>query len=360
MTLSTTPDRPGIHPLPVDPFTDDETANIAAGPRISRVDMAALLDWPEEPIPYLIDRFAARGDVTFLVGQAGIGKSFLALAFGAAVAAGEPVAGIPTERARVLYLDAENGPRTMVRRWRATGIPGDAIDLRDVQSLDLASAADRAYLRELIAESGADLVILDALKRLAPGSQESDNDAMLPIVAGLGQIARDLDVALLVLHHRSVKPDAPAFRGASVLIDQAQAFFGLTGDLQHLELVPLKFRLDEEPPVRALGFCRDAGGILQLEARAAGSRESDAERRAAELTADAESIRAVGGITRQGIAERFQLGGPRSGSVDQVVKQLVAFGWVETRDGRSKRFVPSPRSQGRADSARRPHLGRST
>jgi hypothetical protein len=327
--------------LPPDPFGTGQPPSISALPHIEHVDMASLLSEPERPIPYLIDQFAARGNVTALAGQAGIGKSFLALALGAAVAAGKPAADIPTEKTPVMYLDAENGPRLMARRWRATGTPADAIDLRDVRSLDIALDGHRRHLTELIAGSGAGLVILDALKRLSPSADESSNDAMLPVMSGLNEIARDTDAAIVLLHHRSVKPDAPAFRGASVLIDQAQMFFGLAGTLRQLELIPLKFRLDETPPTRALGFGLDADGILRLETRSAGGpRASDLEKRVHALVADADAIRVAGGIDRETIASRFGMASSRSGSVDHVLKRLLAIGWTEEREGRCKQFLP--------------------
>ena len=59
--------------------------------------------------------------------------------------------------------------------------------------------SDLSKLWKLIEDTGADLVVLDSLRRLAPGIRESESDDMAPLVAELATIARELDVAIVLI-----------------------------------------------------------------------------------------------------------------------------------------------------------------
>jgi AAA domain len=337
--------------MPADPFTESEIeavvrsspAPCADSPVIEKVDMTKLLAQPDEPIPYVVDQFAARGCVTVLAGKSGIGKSFLALAIGASVAKGRPAAGMDCEQGGTLYLDGENGPRIMTRRFRALAIPGDAIDYRDVRFLDISRPEHVAHVDALIAESGASFVVLDALKRLTPAAREGENDDMAPVMAGIQRVARDRDVAILVLHHQSVKAEAATFRGASAIQDQCDILFGAEGSMDRIALRCHKFRIDEEPDTRFLAFTR-VSDVLLLDAQdAPGAAPSGEDVRLEQLVTQADAIRAEGGLTRDMMAERFGCASGRAGTVGRIAQRLVDdHGWTTVRDGRSVRYCPPP------------------
>ena len=87
---------------------------------------------PDEPPSYVVEPLAARGYLTLLPGKRSSFKSFLAM-FAAArcPSGGGDLAGLRCAPARALYVDAENGPRLMRRRFSQAGIATDGMLVAD-------------------------------------------------------------------------------------------------------------------------------------------------------------------------------------------------------------------------------------
>lgn len=106
------------------------TKHLAPAPRIAPLmleesGMSILqrlaVDWTDEAdaeVPDIVTGLVADEDVTLLGGHGGIGKSFLAIQIGGAVAVGGKVLGHTTRRCRVLYYSAEDGRKRLMRRLR--------------------------------------------------------------------------------------------------------------------------------------------------------------------------------------------------------------------------------------------------
>ena len=90
--------------------------------------------------------------------------------------------------------------------------------------------------------------MLDPLRRLAAGAREDKSDDMSPLIADLANLARELDVAIVLLHHRSSKNGAQAVRGSSAIEDQADIVFTLDHKRDGVcVLKPRKYRIGMEP-----------------------------------------------------------------------------------------------------------------
>jgi putative DNA primase/helicase len=221
------------------------------------VDMAAASAGADDPLPYLIDPFAVAGYLSVIVAKRDSFKSWLTMvgAYRCHCKPGE-FAGLKCSQATALYVDAENGPRLMARRFRVAGIPTDGMYVADGSRIGLTKGT--ATLRALIKATGARLVILDALRRLTPGLDEDSSKDMAPFIGALADLARDLNVAIVLLHHKSSKPNAPPSRGSSAIEDQADAVFQLKrypGNRLKLWVGPGgKFRMDEQPAPLWLDF----------------------------------------------------------------------------------------------------------
>jgi hypothetical protein len=74
----------------------------------------------------------------------------------------------------VPYVDAENGPRLMGRGSRPVASPADGLLVAD--GMKLRFPRDLDTVRTMIEETGAGLVVLDSLRRLAPGIRENESD----------------------------------------------------------------------------------------------------------------------------------------------------------------------------------------
>ncbi len=196
--------------------------------------------------------------LTLLVGAPKLGKSWLALNIGCAIASGGVALGsIPVDAGDVLYLALEDNGRRLKRR------------LEMVLGTD--PAPERLHLAttlEPIADGGADriatwidrnpdarLIIIDVLARVRSrmGRNDSIYDADYAAVAELKRIADNHGVAVVVVHHtrKSAADDyldtvsgsqglAGAADGIAILArsrGQASATLKLTGrDVEETEL----------------------------------------------------------------------------------------------------------------------------
>ena len=190
------------------------------------VDLGPLLAEDPKPIPWRVENVVADGTVTVISAESGAGKSWLAQAFCSAVKRGGWVAGLQCALGTALYVDAEMGPEMFVnQRLRPAGIEEPEFEYIDAMGLDISRSDDLEWLRSKIQETGANLVVIDSLRRLTPSKGENDSDDMAPVVAAIAKLARDTGAAILLIHH---KGDSEKFyRGSTAIKDQADALFAL-------------------------------------------------------------------------------------------------------------------------------------
>ncbi|TCO40436.1 AAA family ATPase [Dokdonella fugitiva] len=178
---------------------------------------AATLQAPE----FVVDRIVPRGHVTLLGGHGGTGKSTLALAIAAHVAAGVPWASLACAQGRAVFVSLED-PGELVR-WRLRAIC-DAYQLdafavaRSLIILDGTEADATALAYELViagravleptstmhqvrdAAADAALVVIDNASD-AYDANENDRRQVRTFVRALAKIGRDAGAAVLLLVH---------------------------------------------------------------------------------------------------------------------------------------------------------------
>jgi hypothetical protein len=178
------------------------------------------------PIRWIVPELLPEG-LTILAGKPKMGKSWLALALGLAVASGTEVLGRgPLERGPVLYLALEDHDRRLQRRLALLLDDTLAPDL-----LELLTVCPRlhegglAIISEwLRARAGARLVIIDTLAKVRPptpahlGMYEADYEAL----GALKHLADTYAIALVLIHHLRKQAAADVF-------DQVSGSTGLTG-----------------------------------------------------------------------------------------------------------------------------------
>ena len=243
-----------------------------ASPHERIIDMRSAMNDANVPLPYRVRPLAIDGHVTLLVGRPGESKTWLAMLAASGVQAGEDFAGIGCTQGTALYLDAENGARLLGRRFLLLGLDHDAFTVATGMGLRLPQ--QMGVVGELVKATSANLLVLDSLRRLAPGIREDKSDDVAPLMAALSQLAHETRAAVIVIHHRSTKPHAPDVRGSSALEDQADIVWGLgkaPGDPQRAtrrKLRNLKMRPDEEHAPIWLDFRKRAGFMAVEEAAA--------------------------------------------------------------------------------------------
>ena len=293
---------------------------------------------PVAPISWVIPGFAARGYLTILAGRAGTGKSTLALQYGAEL---ERETGL-----RALYLDIENGEGHLRQLTSLMGIVGK-VDLVDMSGYSLTDAETLEQLtREVFGRGiatmarhglpGSPLVVIDSLRRFAPGMSENSSDDMAPYIADLTTFAKRTRAAVVLIHHASTKNDAPAMRGSSAIEDQADNVLILRRHRGVFELAATdKFRAGLKPaPVYYSRESAPHWRWVQTSAPVSTERDAPvAEPLEDALRSLAASPDASAGLTTPDLREYLQLSS--SGAHRKAMSRaLSGAGWTKDDDGR--------------------------
>ncbi len=260
-------DAPAAFALPVDVVTAPPEQEVA---RDSEQELPVLLD------PRQLMRAAARvelplwrgfrrGKISVVIGAPGVGKSLYVLQALIAMATGVKFCGRGASGVyRVVLLSPEDDAGDIGQRMAAIaqkmGVDAELLQenfrvvncenpfvLFAKQNDDLVQTAEGRELFEKIKAFGADVVCLDPMAELHH-LQESDNGHMHFMMAGLREIARQSNCAMIVLHHLAKasgdhEPTLNSIRGAGSigaalrytealgeLTDKEASEFGLSED----------------------------------------------------------------------------------------------------------------------------------
>lgn len=319
-------------------------------PRI--VDMESAMRRGAEPLAYRVRPIAVDGQVTMIAGRRGESKSWLGLVACAAVQAelGDPFSA---RAGRAVYLDAEMGARMMGRRFVTLGLGPDSFVVADGMGLRLPD--DIGVVKDIVQQVGANLIVLDSLRRLTPGKRENDSDDMAPVMAALGELSRDTDCAVLLIHHRSTSINAKDSRGSSAIEDQVDNVFvlekaqGGPESRTRRRLRCVKMRDDAEPASVWLNFKIVAGFMTMGEAEPYDSGDGEVHVPVHEVVAqeirDLSEQMPEGGWQPGDLAKAVDR--PRTDKTFQTaLKQLLDAGaWQDNGgDGRARRVYPANRS----------------
>lgn len=183
-----------------------KAANDNAKRPAAAIDAETLLGMRFAPIRYVIPGFVAEG-LTILGGRPKLGKSWLALGFGIAVATGGKSLGAECQQGDVLYLALEDNQRRLQDRLKLA-LPRS--QRPDVSRLSLLTEAPKigAGLVEMLdawrrAASDPRLIVIDTLAIVRPpkkGNQDSyaaDYEALSP----LQRFASEHRLAVVVVTH---------------------------------------------------------------------------------------------------------------------------------------------------------------
>ena len=195
------------------------------GAALSRLTFEDLwVDDPPAP-PWLIPKIMLETQMVVMAGDAGVGKSFLAITWAQALACGLPIFGVASKPMRVLYINEENSWYDIreYMRWARYGLNADEKLLGEnlrVEQMSLTLASIKWYdeLRLISEDHKPRASFIDTA---TPACQIQDEDKNGEANVAIGHLRRAMRGSgegngMLVLKHAKVvaKGDDRAIRGA--------------------------------------------------------------------------------------------------------------------------------------------------
>jgi hypothetical protein len=190
-----------------------------------RPDLITLSSVEAKPVPWLWQPYLAYGMINLLSGEPGCGKTFLALAFAAALTTGRiPYLGEPCRPHDVVYLSIENSPEYVVRP-RFDSLEGDANRLHVLQGAVTGEGpkarregvrlSDIPLLESALKQTNARFLVVDPIQSYLGGEVDMHrSNETRPILDGLAALAQKYRVCLLILRHFAKSPSgSPINRG---------------------------------------------------------------------------------------------------------------------------------------------------
>ncbi len=274
-------------------------------PCINRIeDVPDPFAYESEEIGWVVHSLIPARGITIIAGEAGSGKTWLALALARALTFGDDFLGRRTQKSKTLYLDREN-PLSIVRD-RLQVLFGGPSEFRPwgLWCSDEPPMIGDPRLLEF-AQKGSVLVI-DSMIRFHSADENSATQ-MAPVMSSLRELAT-VGASIVVLHHKP-KGETSSYRGSSDIVAGADAAFALVKRDGLLELRTIKNRFAVETTVELqpnfAGGTFTVVGTRKLEATAEVDRLADIIRSSPGLSQN-QVIRSCG-IQRSRAIELLQL-----------------------------------------------------
>jgi hypothetical protein len=224
------------------------------------------------------------GDLGFIFGLRGLGKTWLAMHLAGKCAEGGAVADWPvTGRWPVLYIDSEMALDSMLERddtLRGSGPPPDspvhylqheALFHCTGKVLNLTKPLVQSALLDLCLEKGFKILVLDNLSCLFTGIKENDADAWEKVLPWLLDLRRNRIAVIFVAH---AGRNGATMRGTSRREDSAfwmihlsevsDPSSGPSGARFAARFVKNRNATDDQCPALEWHFCRAPGGAETL------------------------------------------------------------------------------------------------
>ncbi len=262
-------------------------------------DVPDVFAFDTAPVAYLAPEFLPRGALVLLSGEAGVGKSWLALALAVAVVRQGDFLGNRCEAVPALILDRENPLALVQTRLRLLGsvsCPGLRVWGRWVED-EPPPLGDPRLLS--MARTYKPLMIFDSLVRFHTADENSATD-MAPVMGCARKLA-DAGATVLLLHHRPKADGGSKYRGSSDILAAVDMAYALEPLEQgRLRLHRFKSRFSAET-VLTLAADMRAGSFSLTDSPEQTQRED-------ELAAISMFIAANPGATQNKVIEALNLG----------------------------------------------------
>jgi len=309
--------------------------------RYEAITLEELATREDLAVEWCVDGLIPQGGRVLLVGDPGVGKTWLLASLALCVASGKPWLGhFETMKGPVVVIDEENGLAVLRERYclLADGLElptSSDVHLVAGQGLDLCKRADVDSLLDLLGEIGPSLLILDSYLRVHSANENSAQE-MAEVQRTITEIARDVGCAVVIAHHtRKFSKEASnradqRVRGSSDIVAAHDSLIGVSRVAEGLRVRHIKSRVGPElAPFDVALAVEGASATLDYRGEAPDAQDGKAER-AETLILDllAEGPRQRKEIIDAGKSERLS-----EATMDGALSRLRGSGQVES-DGR--------------------------
>lgn len=187
-------------------FPDSVTTDILTGALLSADSLATVEIVPRET---LFGTWFRQGDLGFIFGERGLGKTWLAMDMARSLAEGRQLGPWPANKARrVLYIDGEMPLDSLRDRDTALRLTDGALYVLQHEHLfqkagcvlNLTERSTQEAVLELCVKEGIEVVFLDNLSCLFSGIKENDADAWELVLPWLLDFRRRKIAVVIVAH----------------------------------------------------------------------------------------------------------------------------------------------------------------
>lgn len=246
-----------------------------------------------DKVEYIVPPFLTKGGTMLLSAPLKSMKTFLGLHMASAIASGKPFIDMPTQQARVLYIDYEIGIAEAKKRMQPMAAAfGETNDFLIRTSDEMPISLDpgtvgTTNLFDLLQEVRPQVVFLDTLRMSTQGEENSSTD-MMKVFMRLRDLKIKFGFTAVVIHHMGKEPSeqqtAPrTSRGSSVIEDSPDTIGYITkhvtGDDEPPKLsIRWKFRNHAPLPNSRFTFDPASGLFVRTPAEKREVKEKDGKR----------------------------------------------------------------------------------
>lgn len=172
---------------------------------------------------WLVEELIAKGDLTMMIGEPGVGKSWVSMSLAVAIAEGYTnwMGRRLMDTGRVLYVDEENPEALVPYRLKKLGLTDKGMkNIRFLHQQGVKLDKHPDYILEEALDYSPTLIILDSLTRIHTKDENNAGEISALFNDGILPLVRSTDATLLVLHHVNKSDSNSSFtraRGSSDL-----------------------------------------------------------------------------------------------------------------------------------------------
>jgi DNA-binding MarR family transcriptional regulator len=198
----------------------------------------------QPPIDWIVNNFIAAGSLVMFAGEPGSKKTWALLDMAICTSLGEPWLEHNTKQSTVLIVDEESGTRRLHRRI-GQAIKGHPplrqppLRYTSLNGFNMTQPDDINTLQVLIAEQGAQLVIIDTLADIMPGKDENAVKDVQPIFLALRKIAELTSSAIVLIHHTG---KSGTYRGSSAMAGAVDLLVEVSSSSDYVNFKTIKER----------------------------------------------------------------------------------------------------------------------